>query len=159
MSSKNLTLYIPADLAKKMEKLPEVNWSKIAQHAIESYVEDRLQSSIPSETLIKLRKEKGQEFANGKKYAVERILPTIMYKKLADFFHRAQAEAESERRNYAAAHEMPIEVLGLYQFYKEVSLRIIRWFFGKLPEDTSEEFAKGVLSIIRETWKKLEEKK
>ena len=67
MSAKNITLSVTADTAEKMGKFTEVNWSKIARDAIEKYVNDRLDDTVPQDVLIRLRKEKGDEYANGKK--------------------------------------------------------------------------------------------
>lgn len=160
VSAKNLTLYIPAEVAKKMDKLQEVNWSKIARDAIETYIEDRLQTSISPETLSRLRKEKGEEFANGKKYVTEEIIPKVTYKKLARFFERVNSNA-IQAREYAAAMEgnIPAEMLSLSPYFEEEALKLIKQFFGKPLQDATEQFAKGALSVLDETWKKLEKEK
>ena len=154
MSARNLTLYIPAEVAKKMDKLQEVNWSKIARNAIETYIKDRLDASIPSEALIRLREEKGKEFANGKKLAVEQIIPTIKYKKLALFFQRVRENAINGRDSEASISGIPEEMLSLD--LEGAALNIIKKYFGEIPKDATEQFVKGVLSVLEETWKKLE---
>ena len=157
MSSKNLTLYVPADVADKMDELPEVNWSRIARDAIQTYIKDRLETSIPSEVISRLRKEKGREFASGKKYAAEVIIPEVTYKKMSSFFERASESANSAVRNEAAVTGAPLEVLSPEPYRKQELLSSIKWFFGHLPEDSTEQFVKGALSAIEETWNKLEE--
>lgn len=42
--SKNMSIYIPAELAVKMNEFPEVNWSEIVRVSIEDYVLNRHQS-------------------------------------------------------------------------------------------------------------------
>ncbi len=38
---KSISIYIPDELADRMGKLPEVNWSEIARQCIENYIEQR----------------------------------------------------------------------------------------------------------------------
>jgi len=38
---KNVTVYVPDNLAKEMERFPEVSWSKICRQAIMDYVNMR----------------------------------------------------------------------------------------------------------------------
>ena len=42
---KNVTVYMPDDVAAKMATLPEVNWSEICRQAITSYIEARAPSA------------------------------------------------------------------------------------------------------------------
>jgi len=157
MSAKNLTLYISADLAEKMEELTEVNWSKIARAAIETYIKDRLETSIPSEALSRLRMEKGEEFANGKRYAVEEIVPKLTYKKLSKFFEEANERTNAAVSDYAAIRGIPDEMVNSTPYYEAQVLSSMKSFFGKLPQDTTEQFLKGALSVIEDTWNSLKE--
>ena len=156
MPAKNLTLYIPADLAEQMDGFTEVNWSKIARDAIEIYIQDRIQTSVPSSVLNKLRKEKGKEFADGKKFALEEIVPQITYRKLDEFFKRVNNMAEGRRSDEAAISGVPIDMISIRHYLEEAALSHIWWFFGKLREEATDEFARGILSVIEETWKKLQ---
>jgi hypothetical protein len=42
---KNVTIYLPDEVAQKMALLPEVNWSEICRQAITGYVETRVPSA------------------------------------------------------------------------------------------------------------------
>jgi hypothetical protein len=154
MSAKNLTLYIPGDVARKMDQLSEVNWSKIARDAIERYVEDRLNTSIPPETLSKLRKEMGEEVANGKKLAAEQILPRLTYKKLASFFKTVRSRAENARNYQAVMSGVEEEMLPLD--IEGQALEIIKDHFVEIPKDATDEFCRGVFSLLNETWETLD---
>ena len=157
MSSKNLTLYISADTATKMEEFGEVNWSKIARDAIETYINDRLEKSIPPELLYRLRKEKGEEYTNGKQHALAAIVPNLTYKNLALFFEKVKRNAENIISDEAEMRGIPDFALSLKSFMNEEALSLVRSYFGKLPKDSTEEFAKGVLSVIDDAWNKLRE--
>jgi predicted DNA-binding protein len=157
MSAKNLTLYIPGDVAQKMDTLREVNWSKVAREAIERYIEERLSTSIPAETLSKLRKEKGEEVVNGKKLAAEQILPNLTYKRLASFFKTVRIRAENARSNYAASIGVEEDMIRLD--IEGTTLEIIKDHFTEIPKDATDEFCKGAFSLLNETWEALQDSK
>ena len=145
-----------ADIATKMEVFGEVNWSKIARDAIEIYINDRLETTIPSELLSRLRKEKGVEYANGKKYALDSIVPNLTYTKLALFFEKVKRNAEGARSEEAAMRGYPDFAASLEPYMKEEALALLsKRYFGNLPKDATEEFARGVLSLIEDAWNKL----
>ena len=157
MSSKNLTVYIPAKLARKMEKLPEVNYSRIAQDAIKQYIESRLQTSIPSEVLVRLRREKGVGFANGRRYAIEKIIPKTNYAKFEQFFYNVKDIAHGEMDRFCEAEGYDPREISIKPYHEEAFLIVARWFFGKFPQEVSNEFVKGIVSVVRDTWKSLGE--
>lgn len=51
---KNISIYVPDDLAEKMERFPEVNWSEIARRGIEDYVKGRKRREQMLRTLDEL---------------------------------------------------------------------------------------------------------
>ena len=59
-----LKISIPDDIAKKMEKYPEINWTSIASTAIESYLKnlDLNETPITDEELLKLSEYSLKEF-------------------------------------------------------------------------------------------------
>jgi len=153
MSARNLTLYIPGNVAQKMDRLQEVNWSKIAREAIERYIDERLDTSIPPEILSTLRNQKGDEFTNGKKLATETIAPNLSYKKMAIFFKAASERAENARKYLAAMSGLEEEQL---PFDIETSaIEIIRKEFNEIPKGATDEFCRGVFSVLDELWHKI----
>lgn len=66
--TKNITLSISDRLGKKMNEMPEVNWSAVARGCIERYVENRRNPDI-SPLLEKLQKQKSEEYVKGRRDA------------------------------------------------------------------------------------------
>ena len=155
MSAKNITLSVSADTAEKMGKLSEVNWSKIARDAIDKYVNDRLDNSVPADVLIRLRIEKGEEYANGKKLAIEKISSNVNYKRLASFLEKAVEKAENMRRCESRTYGVPEEDISLDM--EGAALNFIRDSFSEIPKGSSNEFCKGVFSVLNDIWVKLNE--
>ena len=67
----NITLSIPEDLKKAMEKFPEINWSEVARNSIKKKIAQlsflkgfRLQSEITADEALKLGQEVSQSLAN-----------------------------------------------------------------------------------------------
>jgi len=153
--AKNLTVYIPQDIANEMDRFPEVNWSKIAQEAIQTYIRNRLDTSLPFEAIKRLKKEKGEEFANGKRYAIEEIIPNTSYDELDSFFRSINDEAERVRSDWAQAEGVPKVLFKLEPFYDKVAPEVTRRFFGL--KNCTDEFIKGIIMVLEETWEKLKE--
>jgi hypothetical protein len=156
MSSKNLTLYIPAETAQKMDKLQEVNWSKIARDAIERYIEDRLDTTMPPEVLSKLRSEMGEEFANGRRLVVEKLGPNLTYKRLISFFDALDARVENTRAEISDLHGVPESDITID--VEAEALVIIKKHFTEIPAEASSKFCEGVYLMLSKMRKKLEEK-
>ena len=150
MSAKNLTLSISPQTSEKMEKFSEVNWSKIARDAIEQYVNDRLNTKVSPDLLIRLRNEKGEEYANGKKLALETISPKITYKRLAKFFEKVYEKAEEARSNEANERGMPEEYVSID--IETIAISYIRDFITDIPKDSTDEFCKGIFSVLNDVW-------
>jgi predicted DNA-binding protein len=156
MSAKNLTLYIPAETAQKMDLLQEVNWSKIARDAIEQYIEDRLDTTIPSEVLSRLRKEMGEEFANGRKLVVEKLGPNLTYKRLISFFDAVDARVEAIRSEISMEHGISESDININ--IEAEAIAIIKKHFKEIPSEASTKFCEGFYSMLNQMKKKLEEK-
>lgn len=63
----NITLSIPKDLKKEMEKFPEVNWSQVARDSIKKKIAQlsflkgfRMESDITADEALKLGQEVNQ---------------------------------------------------------------------------------------------------
>ena len=63
----NITLSIPEDLKKEMEKFPEINWSQVARDSIKKKIAQlsflrgfRMDSDITSDEALKLGQEVNQ---------------------------------------------------------------------------------------------------
>ena len=63
----NITLSIPKDLKKEMEKFPEINWSQVARDSIKKKIAQlnflkgfRMESDITADEALKLGQEVNQ---------------------------------------------------------------------------------------------------
>ena len=151
--SKNITLYIPAELATKMGSLKDVNWSQIAREAIQRYVEEHLNSTIPADILNKLRKEMDDDFTNGKKLALEELAPKVAYRTLEGFFAKSNSIAYSECKDFA--NEMGIDIEEAPYNLEGAAIKIIKDYFNEIPKDASSRFCKGVFMVLNEVWNKI----
>jgi predicted nucleic acid-binding protein len=61
---KNVTIYIPDQIAEKMEKFPEVNWSEICRKAVIDYIDTRSQIDI-APILEKLKAKGNEDYKQG----------------------------------------------------------------------------------------------
>jgi len=155
LSAKNITLYMPAEIAEKMqlEQFKETNWSKIARDAIENYINDRTQVSIPADLLQKLQAEMNTEYSNGRKFAVEEIGKDLTYSKLANFFEEAQRLADVSAAKYA--DDEGIELSSLSYTCDSEAKSILRKYFDNVPRDVSSRYIDGVYSFLRDIWGRL----
>ncbi len=61
---KNVTIYLSNEIAEKMEKYPEVNWSEICRKAVVEYIDTRSQINITA-ILEKLKNESNEAYKQG----------------------------------------------------------------------------------------------
>jgi hypothetical protein len=61
---KNVTIYLSDEIAGKMEKFPEVNWSEICRKAVVDYIDTRSQIDI-GPILEKLKTESNEKYKQG----------------------------------------------------------------------------------------------
>ena len=54
---KNITVSISDELAEKMDKLKDVNWSRVCEMAIENAIENEIISAMQVEEILKLKSE------------------------------------------------------------------------------------------------------
>jgi hypothetical protein len=148
LPGKNLTLYVPDDVAEKMEKLPEVNWSEVARKAILDYVQLR-SGSVPVAIVERLRSEKEEEYAAGKVSAVREILSKIPFAELDRFF--TDLHDKTNQLVEGDAFEMGVDPGNLNRNpYEEKAVKpmIESWF--KLKGSSS--FMKGVAAALKEAY-------
>ncbi|MEJ2296702.1 MAG: hypothetical protein P8Y23_18290 [Candidatus Lokiarchaeota archaeon] len=67
----NITLSIPEDLKKEMEKFPEINWSEVARDSIKKKIAQlsflkgfRMDSEITADEALKLGQEVSRSLVN-----------------------------------------------------------------------------------------------
>ncbi len=93
-TGKNITVYVPAETAEKMDELREVNWSQICKAAIESYVEAR--RSVNPAVRLRLNEMKQAEEKEG--YIFGSQLASEILKELSyDAVHRLRWDVLDEQ--------------------------------------------------------------
>jgi hypothetical protein len=70
MAPKNITVSVPDELAERMKKLSDVNWSEVCRRAIASYIDIRLEPNIEA-IVSRLGEERNEEYKKGYKLAYE----------------------------------------------------------------------------------------
>lgn len=142
--AKNITISVPNELAKQMEKFRDVNWSEVCRSAIGRYVEARSHPNIEA-IISKLTKESDEDFALGYKSALEfanktsyRVLDDV-YKDVAEDFLTIE-----NWRNY----------------WKNIN---VDWGFSEevlelVEESTSTAFIKGFFKGLVEIYNKIHKK-
>lgn len=67
---KNVTIYIPEEIAEKMEKYPEVNWSEVCRRAVTDYMATRSLDDL-GQIAEKLKAEGKEEHNKGQLFFLE----------------------------------------------------------------------------------------
>lgn len=67
---KNVTIYIPEEIAEKMEKYPEVNWSEVCRRAVTDYMTSRSLDDL-GQIAEKLKAEGKEEYNKGQLFFLE----------------------------------------------------------------------------------------
>lgn len=141
--TKNITLSMPDELAKEMEKMSEVNWSAVARKCIGKYVARRKNPDI-STLLKKLQNQKGEEYVTGRRKA-EEIAEVLGYHGLNLLLKRYNEEVrDAQMRSYQG----PIEP---WEYIPSSSEIIEKLLIKKgLIKDVSDEFLRGLKDRLLE---------
>jgi hypothetical protein len=78
---KNITIYLPEDVAEKMETFSEVNWSEICRRAVLDYIQTRSQIDL-APIIERLKKERNTDYKQGQITIYKEIIPKLSWKTL-----------------------------------------------------------------------------
>ena len=70
--TKNITVGIPDDLAKRMDELTEVNWSAVTRDCIEQYIKQRTAENL-EKIIAKVKQKRSNDFKKGYEFIVTNI--------------------------------------------------------------------------------------
>lgn len=70
--TKNITVGIPDELAKRMDELTEVNWSAVTRDCIEQYIKQRKAENL-EKIIEKVKQKRGNDFKKGYEFIVTNI--------------------------------------------------------------------------------------
>ena len=94
MGIKNVTAQIPDDLAAKMEKLPDVNWSQVVRNCLQRYCGIRLNANIEA-LMQKMKVQKEEAYSEGYKAALEWFKgEEIRYEDVNEIFQELSKDKE-----------------------------------------------------------------
>jgi hypothetical protein len=82
---KNVTIYLPDEIAEKMEKFPEVNWSEICRKALVDYTETRSQMDL-APILERLKKEQNEDHKRGQIFFYSKFAPKIAWREFEEYY-------------------------------------------------------------------------
>jgi hypothetical protein len=105
--------------------------------------------------LERIRKEMGEEFANGQRFATQEMGPKVTYKKLESFFYKVVSDASINASQEAAIQGIDPEFLSID--YEGAAIPIIKDYFLEIPRDATNKFCKGVFSVLNDLWQKLQQ--
>lgn len=148
---KNVTVYVPDELAKDMEQMLDVNWSEVCRRAIVDYIGTRLEPNIEA-IIMRLRQERTQEYARGYRLALE-FVKTAPYREVARL-----VEGWEDKRDEISS--LPLKDSSMHE-HELMSLRLMEWrryWRAAMPgpeADVNEEMLQGYVDALYEVYRKV----
>jgi hypothetical protein len=160
---KNLTIYLPNGVAKKMQNFPEVNWSEICRKAVADYVETRSEADL-APILERLKEERSEDFKQGQLVMYTQIIPIMAWKDFEFLYPRLSITLKKEQ---------PLDpFLGEQQPISEetaerdavLAMRIWLKKFGgeheiNVPWDLGDAYAEGAIEAFWDLYNKTKKQK
>lgn len=78
---KNVTIYLPNGVARRMAEFPEVNWSEICRKAIVDYIETRSQVDL-GPIIERLKKERNELYRKGQLFMYGEVIPKLSWEEV-----------------------------------------------------------------------------
>jgi transcription elongation factor GreA-like protein len=93
---KNINTTISDEIAEKMEKFPDVNWSAVTRNCIEQYIKQRTSEGL-EEALSKIEKMKGREFKKGYEFVIQNseAIGLAALEEINDPYHDPDADEDA----------------------------------------------------------------
>jgi len=156
---KNVTVYLPDEIAEKMEKFPEVNWSEICRKAITDYVETRSQVDL-GPIIERLKKERNENYRKGQLFMYSKVIPKLSWEYVEYFRKYVDVKLLQEERGPFG--EEPLGPTAAEQAaIKNMSFHLARWAKQnnvKLPEDlpllSADSFYQGAIDALLDVYKR-----
>jgi len=160
---KNVTIYLPDDVAEKMEKFPEVNWSEICRKAITDYIETRSQVDL-GPIIERLKKERNLDYQKGQIFMYNEVIPKLSWGDVEVLRQRVDQKLLQQKPPLLG--EEPIGQLAAEQSAIRNMHHYLTWFAEenqiKLPECTSlsfDSFYEGAVDALMDIYKRAKGKK
>jgi hypothetical protein len=158
---KNLTIYLPDDVAEKMEKFPEVNWSEICRKAVTEYVKTRSQIDL-APILERLKKERSEDFRQGQLVMYTQIIPKMKWKDIESLYPTLDKDLVKERSATWPGEE-PLSDKGA-EFAAIQTMRKWLQYYRKerganVPKNFSDAYAEGAIEAFMDVYRKVKPRK
>lgn len=159
---KNVTIYLPDEVAERMEKFPEVNWSEICRRAIVDYIETRSQVDL-GPIIERLKKESDELYRKGQMFMYSEVIPKLSWEDIE--FIRKFVDAQLLIEEGQVKGEGQLSHVGAEQLAIEnMNLRMSRWAkennvkLPKLPALSADSFYKGAIDALMEVYARVKKK-
>ncbi|MGC8896170.1 MAG: hypothetical protein ACP5LB_05325 [Candidatus Bathyarchaeia archaeon] len=159
---KNVTIYLPDDVAEKMEKFPEVNWSEVCRQAIVDYIETRSQVDL-GPIIERLKKESDELYRKGQIFMYSEVIPKLSWEDIE--FMRKSVDAQLLFQEAPITGEGPLGQEGAEQLaISNMEFRLSRWAkqnnvkLPKLPALSADSFYKGAIDVLMEVYNRVKKK-
>jgi len=161
---KNVTIYLPDDIAEKMEKFPEVNWSEICRKAIVDYVETRSQTDLGA-IIERLKKERSEGYRKGQLFMYGEVIPKLSWEKIE--FLRKRVDARLFQEDPGMFGDERLGPVGA----EHVAVQNMRFHLGRIakelnvtiPKDLSfssdDSFYQGAIDALMDVYNRVKGKK
>lgn len=146
---KNVTIYLPDEVAENMEKFPEVNWSEICRQAILDYIETRSRTEI-APILERLKKERNDDYKQGQIVLYEKVFSKLSWKDFEEWHERLNKRIVAERPRLQDENPLSPEMAELLA---NDNLRKILRYMAKqnaieIPQSPSDSFCEGAIDAF-----------
>jgi len=155
---KNVTIYLPDEVAQKMDKLPEVNWSEICRKAITDYIESRTQTDLTS-VINRLKNESKSDYTKGQLVIYEQVAPKISLAHLEDYGDRVDLISLVANSFDPTSPETKLSPQEANEIALGNMMTALRHFEhdyqAKVPGSPSQSYVEGALSALRDLYKRV----
>jgi len=160
VTPKNVTIYLSDEIAGKMEKYPEVNWSEICRKAVTDYIDTRSQIDIAS-LLEKLKAESNEAYKQGQ-ILFYQIAPKMSLKEFDIWYPHVSGTISDIGESIAPADSPPPSPITIYR-----AIRGMQHMMGGFcrdnsivyPSDAPDAFWEGAISAFVNVYTKIRPKK
>jgi len=158
---KNVTIYLSDEIAGKMEKYQEVNWSEICRKAVLDYVDTRSHMDI-GPILERLKAERNEAYKQGQIFFYQ-IAPKMTLIDFEKWYPEISTKILEEREpdSFFGIERLTPEVAEVAAA-KAMSLMIIRVCNDhdiSYPSERSDSFCEGAITAFMNIYKTLKGKK
>jgi hypothetical protein len=159
---KNVTIYLPDEVAQKMDQLPEVNWSEICRKAISDYIDTRTKTDLTS-VIARLKNERKTDYTKGQILVYEVLAPQISNDHLESMereINLSEIIARISISDPISGHLSKLteeEAKAIAKVNMRANLHSLKGIIGEnaSPSYPSDSYIEGVISAIQDLIKRV----